>query len=595
MIGEGIRIKDAVSAVLYLFFYTKMKEVVSFSDYATKDVIIHLLCRERAKYAVKNSGKTGPVEDSLYKDIAAMMPPRNKWINPPKNFRTKKGRGISAWTYPRKIAFDRVHGTVKKLRRQGCSDEWSKNLDAFIGRIRGLVDGTQTFEMESPRVTPMFKKKNDRGELIFRPLCSYSSLETKIMLALTYRYFLDQLDDCFHANMLFMRTARNIDDAYHTPNYKDAIRMAAEYRCRHDKDLIFVGECDIQKFYDILNHDDVLECFDRIFAEKASRAGVDPTIFAPARKVLEAYLNSYSYVKDVYALNNCPEHWKAEKLKYVAAERHRHTHSKKGKRVTPADLVCRYDWVSDADFVQSGGYTPESLAEAKARGKLGVPQGGALSGIIVNVVMQCIDDDIVRPEDPERFFVRYCDDILLMHTDRNKCKYYLDTYIKNLQAHRLVPHNAKDVAGELKNGVRTKAEFWKAKSKTVFKWGNGGGDASDWIAFVGYEMRRTGEIRVRKDKITEQFRHIARAYHQLRTAGEGTEEMALERFERLPEKILDYEMMTLEPGRNRYALAQARRLDKYLVRKLKTAARQRSLSLSKPLAKYTYAIKHPSG
>ncbi len=554
-----------------------MKKVVSFSEYATEDVIIRLLCRERAKYAVKNSGKTGPVPDSLYREIAKVMPPRNKWINPPKDLRTKRGCGISEWTYPRKIAFDRVHGTVKKLRRQGCDDQWSKNLDAFIGRIRGLVDGTQTFEMESPRVIPMFKKKNDRGELIFRPLCSYSSLETKIMLALTYRYFLDQLDDCFHANMLFMRTARRIDGSYHTPNYKDAIRMADKYRRRHDKDLIFVGECDIQKFYDILNHDDVLECFDRIFKERASRAGVDPSVFEPARKVLEAYLNSYSYVKDVYALNECPEHWTGEKRRHATSDN--------------PDPVCRYDWVSDADFVQSGGYSPESLAEAKARGILGVPQGGALSGIIVNVVMQCIDDEIVRPKDPGRFFVRYCDDILLMHTDRKKCEDYLNTYIRNLKAHGLVPHKAKDVAHELKNGVRTKAEFWKAKSKTVFKWGNGGGDASDWIAFVGYEMRRTGEIRVRKDKITEQFRHIARAYHQLRTAGEGKEEMALERFSRLPEKILNDDIITLERGRNRYALAQGRRLDKYLVRKLKQAARKRSLSLPEPLITYTSVIK----
>lgn len=581
-----------------------MKKFVSFGDYATEDVIIRLLCRERAKYAVKNSGKTGPVSDSLYKDIAALMPPRNKWINPPKDLRSKKGRGISAWTYPRKIAYDRVHGTVKKLRKQGCDDEWSKNLDAFIGCIRGIVKGSQTFKMESPRVIPMFKKKNDSGEYIFRPLCIYSSLETKIMLALTYSYLLDQLDDCFHANMLFMRTARPINNSnstpddkdalpqtghgqkrngnvkYHTPNYKDAILMASEYRRRHNGETIFVGECDIQKFYDILNHDVVLECFDSIFKEKAKRVGVDSSDFESARKILEAYLKSYSYVKDVYALNECPEHWKAEKRKYATFD--------------IPDPVCRYDWVSDEDFVQSGGYTPESLAEAKACGILGVPQGGALSGIIVNVVMQCIDDEIVRPKDPDRFFVRYCDDILLMHSDKDKCKWYLDTYIKNLQAHKLVPHKAKDVAGELKNGVRTKAEFWKAKSKTVFKWGSGNGDASDWIAFVGYEMRRTGEIRVRKDKITEQFRHIARAYHQLRTAGEGRETMALERFESLPEKILDYEMMTLEPGRNRYVLAQARRLDKYLVRKLKQAARRRSLSLPVPLVTYTSVIKHAS-
>ena len=554
-----------------------MKKVVSFSEYATEGVIIRLLCRERAKYAVKNSGKTGPSSDPLYAEIAALMPPRNKWINPPKEMRPKKGIGIARWTYPRKIADARVYGTLKKLRKEGCTDEWSRNLDAFVARIRGIVTGTEDFTMETPRIIPKFKKENGKGEFIYRPLCCYSSLETKMILSLTYRYLLDQLDDCFHANMLFMRTGRDCGGKRRTPNYKDAIKMADGYRRKHDKDTIFVGECDIQKFYDIFNHEDVLTCFDRLFREKAARSGADPAVFAPARKVLETYLDSFSYSRDVYALNDNPAIWKGEKRKHATNDN--------------PDPVCRFDWVSEEDFISSGCYTKEEFQDAKERGLIGVPQGGALSGIIVNVVMQCIDDEIVRPQDPDRFFVRYCDDILLMHTDKKKCEAYLETYMRNLKAHKLVPHKTKEVGAELKNGIRTKKEFWGAKTKNVFLWGPGGGDASDWIAFVGYEMRRTGEIRIRKDKIDEQCVHIAHAYHQVRKAREENKEKAMERFNKLPEKILDYEMMTLEPGKNRYALAQARRLDKYLKRKVGRAARKRGLDFPSDLVTYTSVIK----
>lgn len=120
-----------------------------------------------------------------------------------------------------------------------------------------------------------------------------------------------------------------------------------------------------------------------------------------------------------------------------------------------------------------------------------------------------VDKPIVGPADSERLFIRYCDDILLMHTDRKRCEVYLETYYRRLLDCKLIPHPRKDVA-ECKSGTKTGADFWHFKSKNVYLWGPGEGNASDWIAFVGYEMRRTGEIRVRKDKIDAEFKRIAR-------------------------------------------------------------------------------------
>lgn len=95
--------------------------------------------------------------------------------------------------------------------------------------------------------------------------------------------------------------------------------------------------------------------------------------------------------------------------------------------------------------------------------------------------------------------------------------------------------------------------------------------------FVGYEMRRTGEIRVRKDKIDAEFKRIARRYYDIiyskvatswEELTEEQQEKLMERMDPLSEHILDYE----KAGNNIFTRSQARRLDKYLYRKSRQAA-----------------------
>ena len=90
-------------------------------------------------------------------------------------------------------------------------------------------------------------------------------------------------------------------------------------------------------------------------------------------------------------------------------------------------------------------------------------------------------------------------------------------------------------------------------------------------------MRRTGEIRVRKDKIDAEFKRIARRYYDIifsnaATSGESLteeqQEKLMARMDSLAEHILDYE----KAGNNVFTRSQARRLDKYLYRKSRQAA-----------------------
>lgn len=552
-----------------------MNEFKTFSEFATEEVITRLLVKERAKFTIKNKKARHEKKNSIYiEQLKPMMPPRFIWVNPSKFHRPRKAStGPASWTRPRKLAELRIWDTIQVSRRKDPNAPWLLKLDLFVKKIRGIVIGTEPFIMEAPKIGAKFKEEKEDGVFIYRPICSYTSLETKIILALTYKYILEVLDDCFHANMMFMRTSRVDKNGNRTtPDCMKALKRVDAYRKRYPLDKpIYVGECDIQKFYDILNHDDILECFDRLFEEKSKRLGIDVSELAPARHFLEMYLDSFDYYHNVYCLNDDAKMWKAEKQRRMTSSH--------------PDPVCRFNWVSDEAFIASGCYDAQSLEDAKKNGLLGVPQGGALSGIIVNVVMQCIDDDIVRPADPDRLFIRYCDDILLMHTDEDRCKEYLDIYFRNLKAHKLVRHEPIHVGDEeFKKGARTLKTYWKKKSKYVYRWGKGEGDANYWVSFLGHEFGRDGEIRFRKDKIDSTFRHISHRYFQVihskteRVVKQGPSGKRVTEPVPPEKRIGKFRGVNkhFETGIttwNRYTKGQMRRLDKYLFKKAGKAAR----------------------
>lgn len=543
------------------------KSFESLAEFASEDVIFRLLAKERGKYAAKiGKNAANPfASDPLFQELRAVTPPHKLWGNPGRGkLPPKVWSGPASWTCDKKRAAVRVYQAIKKKRDMFPDAPWVRNLNDFVLSVRNSLSGTEPLVLESPQILAKFKERDaESGDFIYRPICKYSDLKTKIILALAYQYILAKFDKYFHRNMLFMRAPRRVEGhRYEMPKYTDAIDLVSDFRRRNNRKPIYVGECDIQKFYDIFNHDVILKCFEDLFAEAKSSDGAEDNDFDSLRRVIKAYLDSFNYPEHVMSKNDDPDYWKDE------VRRHR-------SDACP-EPVCRFKWVSDDAFVSSGCYTDEELQTAKENKKLGIPQGGPLSGIIVNVVMRVVDKPIVKSGSPDKLFIRYCDDILLMHTDERACENYLDCYYHQLKSCRLVPHRQKDVA-DCKSGRKTKAEFWHSKSKNIYLWGSGAGAASDWVAFVGYEMRRTGEIRVRKDKIDAEFKRIAHEYYSVIyskkvTSGELVSEEKrcelIEKMDNLSKHILNYAKME----NNVYTRSQARRLDKYLYRKTRQAA-----------------------
>ena len=456
----------------------------SFSKYATSKRIISLLAKERAKCA-KNGSLDRAELKGIYKEISELMPKRNQWHSVPQRIR-KKHESADVRNI---LAMNQTINADRKAVKNGApKPDYMQKLDEFVQEIRRcVVTGEYDFG-GGLDVVSKFKEDDDKGNAIYRPLCQYTSLKTKIIIALASKYLTTVLDPYLHTEILAYRARRKYHGEEKVTDGSDAITRVREFlKPLNDTDEVYVAECDIQKFFDIINHRTVLKCFDNI----AERAGIPD--YDNIRSVMEAYLNSYSFVGNIMSCNDDEEFWsKARKA---------HKGEVKGK--------CMFKWVDEK--VLEEYYEGEDYREERMH--LGVPQGGALSCIIANVVLDSVDRaaglDIPHPD---KLFVRYGDDILLMHRNRKECERLIEAYAEQLRKHKLVSHKFNEI-GQFKSGSKLTAGYWDVKSKSTFRFGRGEGNAAEWIGFVGYEINRNGFTRLRKSTMDKRFGDINKRYH----------------------------------------------------------------------------------
>ena len=143
------------------------------------------------------------------------------------------------------------------------------------------------------------------------------SLSENGPLVLESPRILAKFDKYFHRNMLFMRAVRRVEGKrYEMPKFTDAIDLVSDFRRRNNWKPIYVGECDIQKFYGIFNYDVIVGCFEDLFAEAKDKDGAEDKDFDLLRRVINAYLDSFNYPEYVMSKNDDPEYWKNEVCHY---------------------------------------------------------------------------------------------------------------------------------------------------------------------------------------------------------------------------------------------------------------------------------------
>ena len=128
----------------------------------------------------------------------------------------------------------------------------------------------------------------------------------------------------------------------------------------------------------------------------------------------------------------------------------------------------------------------------------GIPQGGALSPILANIVMARADDAVLAAVQRNAFYARYCDDMVIASVDEGICRRAMDAYLGALDALDLPPHPVTEFAYG--------PEYFEAKSKGPFRWGwakDGERNVAPWVSFLGNQVRCDGEVRVRRDTVSK--------------------------------------------------------------------------------------------
>ena len=528
--------------------------MLSFVEYASEQRILELLIKERVKIALKgklkgvstdriiNRAERGEVLTTT-EQVFTIMPARNSWHRPRKQER-RLNSGEESKSH-KQILTRSIAITIQQHRKLETPPQYLKNLDAFVSSLREDICSCEPITFNSIKIIGKKKKVNSEGIEILRPICVFESLREKLLIALASKYLTEVFDCLLHEEILSYRPLRRYhgSEASILTDRNNAIQNIHAYRKAHRCGSLYVAECDIQKYFDTINHDVIRSCF-KTFADKVK--AIDANFdYSQVERIVDAYLNSYSFYRNVESKN---EEIKVRKQQFEVPKAHL--------------------------FIERACYTAEEFEAAKS--KIGIPQGGALSALMSNVILHTIDSEsiLVRP-DRNRFFCRYGDDILLMHTSKAECELLINRYCDVLTQHKLLYHDFISVADKefrKANGVSVRPILWDQKSRKPFLWGRSytEKESVDWIGFLGYEMRYTGEVRLRRSSFDNKIKTIKRKYYSgAKTKfakGEGV--YTAERVSTLIANRIDKfvgEGLTGSNSlnRNKYSLIQALKLNRY--------------------------------
>lgn len=442
-----------------------MKNKFDISNYFSDVEIIRILCKKRALVAKKlhddhflrniSSGANSPHKFSS-SDFNKMFPPRSKWIRlnlKERNIRNENAIKINTIQLERTILRER-----KRLKKGGVPPQWLIDLNSFIADIQiSALSVSTPYIIQSPKIIPVLKDKVKRE---FRPISSFP-LKDLIIIGQYSRYLTNCFDQLFFDCSYAFRSGINNPKSF---NHHEAISDIISFKSRHKN--VFVAECDIKKFYDCVNHSVIEKKFASFIEEAKLKLSIE--IDQRAIILFDSYLKCFSFNHDV-----------------------------KLKENSLVKLGESIPWVDPLEFSSVGSDINSD--------RIGIPQGGALSCLIANILLHSVDAEIMKHKDDFMFYGRFCDDMVLMATDKAKCEYLFQIYQDGLKNVKLISHKPKNT------GVYDSA-FWdkSLKSKSPYAWAKPNlaqrNQISPWLSFVGYQVRYDGVVRIRKTSIEKELK-----------------------------------------------------------------------------------------
>lgn len=452
----------------------------AFLDYISFEAVTEVLVSKRVQLADKRHKKhmlhlmspkmsLGMLTDAE-RQLLSLLPSRKHWVTLGEKGRYRKtedGAHLQRRSASQcnKMA---IRWTIEKDMSCAVKPAYLLRLESFVTKLQSRVKDVE-FKFDAPMVFP---EKKDESSC--RPLCKFTNLEDSVIIILANKYLTELLNDQFYDESLAFRSKRT----YHgqkdyVTSHHDAIARIKEYRMLMADRNLYVSECDLKKFYDTVSHSVVRTCYQKLLRKVAKE---NPALrFDEINRVFEAYLRCYTFPKNVYCKNHFQDFWE----EHCIDEKQR----------------C-FKWVDEKLLMKSG--VARSYRGLMRMG-IGVPQGGALSGLIANMVLNSVDHDVEKEMKPNDLYLRYCDDMIIISTNRQRCHMLFLKYYKGAKKLKLVPHEPEP---DLQFGQK---EFWKGKSKDAYLWEMGRDNAAEWIGFVGYEMSRNGMIRIRRKSFRKEL------------------------------------------------------------------------------------------
>lgn len=436
--------------------YTIMK-VKQMEYYFSDKQLLKVLSRKRALLAKKEHDKLFHKSLLVEKNpreinqlLYEIFPSRNSWIRLDK----KQRKGKSAVD----INTSQIERTVLRDTKRFQSTPihpWQVKLYDLIEDIKSkALSGN--YSIPSPIIHEQFKEeKNDIK--IYRPIANYEYID-RIIISQCNKYLTHCFDPYFMDCSYAFRSKQILNKSF---SHHKAIEDIIDYKKQFKTTDLWVSECDIKKFFDCVNHEVVKSTFDNKVKE-CNDNGLD--VDERAIDLFNSYLASYSFNENVKNVK-LPE--KSE-----------------------------FGWVTEAELA--------SINSNIVNDKIGVPQGGAISCLIANLLMDVVDKEVLKNNtDGNLFYARFCDDMVLMHPNFKICSEALSSYDKGLKEVKLLSHEPVDIQ-------RYSNKFWKSKSKLPYKWALNLNNESTkknvpWLSFVGYQISSDLKVRVRKSSTKKEI------------------------------------------------------------------------------------------
>jgi hypothetical protein len=325
----------------------------------------------------------------------------------------------------------------------------------------------QNYSVKTPIIFPKLKEKiKKEGINECRPICIFN-LKDRIILSITNKFLTKLFDEYFQDSSYAFRSKKNENNKI--LSHHDCISDILKFRNKHIDKELFVAECDMRKFYDTVNHSIAESLFDELITKVNSKIP-ELNLEVPAL-IFKSYLNSFSFNINIPKPND-KEYWLSYRIK-------------------------------DGEFSWIEKHISEHYIDI-VNERIGVPQGGALSGLIANIYLNQADLTITNEN---VLYQRFCDDMIIISENIEDCINAKELYEKALVKLKLFPHPFKDSSKlmSIEHNKINYYDFWQGKSKGPYKWGKIDKNSFPWIGFVGYEINYKGDIRVRKKSLEKEL------------------------------------------------------------------------------------------